>query len=1023
MPQDGSPDAVCASSCSTGTRRSFCSERKTQNFFNHGGRRFISGSEASGCCKTFVTMVFKWLKNTAGFFDNILTKTFFPGFDIYALSSKTAPWYFFQKVKKSSHFYLCEKIVVGKIYHSTMIKVNKFFMIQIVKVLMQVHFNIGSGVKKNIEHYELAIKNSAYIFSKVTDICLIRYYTPVEMRRKVIAKVHDVRRKPVNATSLILVPDVPGVWSGSSPALTKASVAGAIAGRAPPSFYKKKPTADGDHMRSWLGNVGSTSTVVDPGLVEFDELFPCGAPLLDFLSLDCEREDAWAYPSLDTVHKWVATRSITTSWANEVKVKEFVIGLDDQAKFDTFRADFWRRYGKGQNDLPTGVVSFDTESVACNQYDLARFVSSPGKWVAFNGTKGDLSDISSENLPSKSDKGASFTAKLMFGGSDWVHLISFNIKKASDGKSRIYACDIPRYVVAFLEEVPVIMGAGVQADMKAVEELFETLSRSTVRMKGSVDLGSLAVLAGWQLSKTGMLPLALITVGMAMNKAVSCADGKWGLRWSQIPPALQVYALGDIKMGYLTYNVLISLLIRQLFPDPELVCRLSRCSPDQWVRWFNLLVRDALVGVSIDDRALSGAIASGSRSQLMETLRVRDLEGCISLEAPTRIKFLAGLVVWPALTMGGPRYLHCVRSKYLAQFSVLQRSLALPGMQNLYQHELTPMDKMDAVFGHVDVLLLNAEKAVVNPEWQEFHYSMVMHPDLDKPPFVFRKDGEVGFCLSKRRIQLSAQDLQGRGVREAMLEWSRLSYSRTEDLFHAFNTNQPMAKAFRGWYEAFRLQYLRGTGKEPTPVPWIEAKNVEELVSTTKDMVHKLEVMERELEVQRRLVKALEEAVAIPVTEDRMVWKQVPRAAVLLKSELAPSKVLEIETEERRIRLVSDAELHKQDSQEEKLKRFVGDVEFISLHPLVSFRDANECTDGGRKTKGRAKSHPSSAYNPAGGAAEVFRQREEAKATFATQDEWEEHVPRRPRCPFSNPYEEDEEELATSPVLDMDLND
>ena len=143
----------------------------------------------------------------------------------------------------------------------------------------------------------------------------------------------------------------------------------------------------------------------------------------------------------------------------------------------------------------------------------------------------------------------------------------------------------------------------------------------------------------------------------------------------------------------------------------------------------------------------------------------------------------------------------------------------------------------------------------------------------------------------------------------------------------------------------------------------------------------------------------------------------------MLKSELAPSKVLEIETEERRIRLVSDAELFKQDSQEEKLKRFVGDVEFISLHPLVSFRDANECTDGGRKTKGRAKSHPSSAYNPAGGAAEVFRQRDEAKATFATQDEWEEHVPRRPRCPFSNPYEEDEEELATSPVLDMDLDD
>ena len=98
-----------------------------------------------------------------------------------------------------------------------------------------------------------------------------------------------------------------------------------------------------------------------------------------------------------------------------------------------------------------------------------------------------------------------------------------------------------------------------------------------------------------------MPPLAVITVGMVMNKVVSMADGKWGLRWSQIPPALQVYALGDVKMGYLTYNVLISLLLSQLFPDPELVCRLSRCSPVSWIRWFNNLVRDTLVGTAVDD--------------------------------------------------------------------------------------------------------------------------------------------------------------------------------------------------------------------------------------------------------------------------------------------------------------------------------------------------------------------------------------------------------------------------------------
>ena len=204
-----------------------------------------------------------------------------------------------------------------------------------------------------------------------------------------------------------------------------------------------------------------------------------------------------------------------------------------------------------------------------------------------------------------------------------------------------------------------------------------------------------------------MPPLAVITVGMVMNKVVSMADGKWGLRWSQIPPALQVYALGDVKIRHLTYNVLISLLLSQLFPDPELVYRISRCSPDPRIRWFNNLLRDTLVGTAMDDKALPSAIASGSRSQLMETIKISDLDCCIPLEAPERIKFLAGLVVWPVLTIGGPRYLHCVRSKNLAQFNVLVKSHALPGMQNFFKHELTPMDRMDAVFGHGAVPLLD----------------------------------------------------------------------------------------------------------------------------------------------------------------------------------------------------------------------------------------------------------------------------------------------------------------------------
>ena len=408
-------------------------------------RTAVSGNEAFGYLKRVITVDIQWLKSTAVFFVNIFSEIFFLGFNIVVavdISCHSAVTIqktyallgiFFNRQRKKSDFYLRDIIIVGKLCHNSMIKVQ-CFMLRSVMILLEVHFNIGSGMKVSFEHYKLSIKNNAC----GCNLCLTRCVSSVELRRKAI------------------------------------------------------------RMRSFI-----------------------------------------------------------TTWTKEVRAKEFVVALDNKEKFKTFRADFWRRYGEDQNDLHTGVVSFDTKSVPCKLYNLARIASNPGKWMLLDGNKGDTSDISSENMPDKSGKGVNFTTKLMFGSSDWVHLISFNVKRGLDGKSHVYACEVPRY----------------------------------------------------------------------------------------------------------------------------------------------------------------------------------------------------------------------------------------------------------------------------------------------------------------------------------------------------------------------------------------------------------------------------------------------------------------------------------QESQEEKLKRFVGDVEFISLHPLVSFRDAEEHTDGGRKAKGRAKTHPSSAYNPAGGAAEVFWQRVEAKVTFATQDEWEEYVPRRLRCPFSNPYEEDDEELATSPVLGMDLDD
>ena len=59
-----------------------------------------------------------------------------------------------------------------------------------------------------------------------------------------------------------------------------------------------------------------------------------------------------------------------------------------------------------------------------------------------------------------------------------------------------------------------------------------------------------------------------------------------GYRWSDIPQLLQVYGLGDLKFGHLTYIVLTGILVRDIFPDPDVVCQFLKGNQWHAITWF-----------------------------------------------------------------------------------------------------------------------------------------------------------------------------------------------------------------------------------------------------------------------------------------------------------------------------------------------------------------------------------------------------------------------------------------------------
>ena len=147
------------------------------------------------------------------------------------------------------------------------------------------------------------------------------------------------------------------------------------------------------------------------------------------------------------------------------------------------------------------------------------------------------------------------------------------LKTTEQGDYLLERMIVQEGILEILRDLPVSSGLAIRRDVGGVEEFYSLISGSEVKLeRGFIDLTSLAILAGFKFHKN-MTAMGVQVIGTLLNKTVSMGENCWGKRWSIIPKPPQCYALGDIKFGFITYNVLTGLLLRNLFPDPNVLCR------------------------------------------------------------------------------------------------------------------------------------------------------------------------------------------------------------------------------------------------------------------------------------------------------------------------------------------------------------------------------------------------------------------------------------------------------------------
>ena len=272
----------------------------------------------------------------------------------------------------------------------------------------------------------------------------------------------------------------------------------------------------------------------------------------------------------------------------------------------------WKRIEENQDEMPTNAISLDVEDIVVTFYDYVRMVQPEwqGKQLALAKDLNIFTDEEAEMLKGYTDRKINLPAKIMFGdGITWAGIISLPIHKASG--AYVYTCNkIQRSIVNLLNSLPVCYGLGIRNDVLTVQDVFTRLSGEEVKMKGFIQLDALAILSGWQFKYKHMTAMSMIMLGSTMNKVVSQGDGKWGLRYRDLPHSLKAYAIADLKFGYMTYNVFLACLMRELFPDPEICCRFSECGQRRYVTWFCSYINQVLDGLCVYELAASTARTS-----------------------------------------------------------------------------------------------------------------------------------------------------------------------------------------------------------------------------------------------------------------------------------------------------------------------------------------------------------------------------------------------------------------------------
>ena len=150
----------------------------------------------------------------------------------------------------------------------------------------------------------------------------------------------------------------------------------------------------------------------------------------------------------------------------------------------------------------------------------------------------------------------------MFGnGLTWCAIISLLYRRNKNKEYIVERIRPQPRLLQVLRDLPVCTGVGVRRDVVVIEDFYTIIYGESVELNGFLDLSGMADAAGYKLRARNMTALGVQVLGTVHNKNLSVGDDLLGLPWAE-------------------------LMIRDLFPEPEIICKNLSTEQQGAVSWI-----------------------------------------------------------------------------------------------------------------------------------------------------------------------------------------------------------------------------------------------------------------------------------------------------------------------------------------------------------------------------------------------------------------------------------------------------